>query len=362
MNVSTSARLDRAWVEVDLAAVVANARALAERTGVRLVPVVKADAYGLGAVAVARALEAVDPWGYGVATVDEALALRGAGITRPILVFMPPSPAMYSRYHEHRLRPTLVAADDLAAWTAAGGGPYHVEVDTGMGRTGIPWTDAASLARHVAAPDFEGAFMQFHSAERDEVATAEQYRRFEAALGAVGRRPPLVHVANSAGAMYGKTYACDAVRPGLYLYGGSPGGRFAAGRPVVTVRARVVSLRTVPAGETVGYGATWRAIVDTPVATLAIGYADGVPRTYGEVDGAHVIVAGRRCPFIARVTMDLTMVDVTDAPVRVGDVATLVGEVDGARITLDDVARWSREQPRAFLTGLGARLPRLYRS
>ncbi len=354
----------RAWLEVDLSAIVDNARAVARAAGTRLLPIVKANAYGTGAVAVSRALASLDPWGYGVATPDEGAELRAAGITRPILVFMPASPALADDYIAAGLTPALGDAESIRAWLARDpetGGQFHLEIDTGMGRTGVRWDDVAAVAGMLDTPRLQGAFTQFHSAERLDGSAERQLERFLAAVRGLPRRPPLLHVANSAAALRDRAFAFDAVRPGVYLYGGAPGGALSAGRPVVSLRARVLSVRRVRAGESVSYNASWTAPHDTTIATLGIGYADGLRRSLGAGGRAMVLMAGRRCPVVGLVTMDLTMVETGDAPVAVGDVATFVGAVPGGeRITLEEYAACSGELQREVLTGLGARLPRLY--
>ncbi|MGH7673706.1 MAG: alanine racemase [Gemmatimonadales bacterium] len=363
MSASSSGRQSRAWVDVDLAALVDNARTVARIAGTRLLPVVKANAYGVGAVAVCKALEALDPWGYGVATLEEGAELRGAGITRPILVFLPGRPDLFEAVREHRLTPALGDAPTIRAWCARGAeaGPFHLEIDTGMGRSGVRWDEIDALAGALDAPPFEGCFTQFHSADRQDGTTELQCARFLEAVGRLPRRPPLLHVANSAAALRDRKYALDLVRPGVYLYGGSPGDGLQEGRPVVSLRARVLAVRRVRAGESVSYGAFWTALRDTTIATLGIGYADGLRRGLGLTGRSRVLLNGMRCPIVGLVTMDLTMIDVGDAAVAVGDVATLVGEAAGGRVTLEEFAAWSGELQRELLTGLGPRLPRFYR-
>ncbi len=363
MSVSTSGRDARAWVEVDLAAVVENARTVARVAGTRLLPVVKADAYGVGAAAVSRALEPLDPWGYGVATIEEGVELRAAGITRPVLVFMPARTDLFDAYREHRLTPALGDGGAIADWIARGGrgGAFHLEIDTGMGRSGVRWDEMEPLADLLDTPYLEGCYTQFHSAERSDGSAETQLERFQLAVGRLARRPAVLHVANSAAALKHRKFAFDAVRPGVYLYGGSPGGGLPEGKPVVSVRARVVAVRRVRAGDSVSYNASWTAPRDTTVATLGIGYADGLRRSLA-TSGARVLLCGRACPIIGLVTMDLTMLDVGEgAPPAVGDVATLVGSADGGAITLEQFAGWSGALQREFLTGLGPRLPRIYR-
>ncbi len=354
-----SARDSRAWVEVSLAAVVENARTVARTAGARLLPIVKANAYGLGAVAVSGALEAVDPWGYGVATVEEGAELRAAGIARQILVLLPATPGRFAVYRELRLTPVFDEPTALRAWTVDGD-PFHIEIDTGMARGGVRWDEVERIAPLTNTPGFEGAFTQLHSSECADGTTAQQLERFLAALARLPRRPRLRHVANSAAALREPSCALELVRPGVFLYGGSPGGGVQPGLPVASLRARVVSVRRVQAGDGVSYNARWIATRETTIATLGIGYADGVPATLGPDGHGQVLLRGARCPIVGTVTMDLTLVDVGQVPVQVGDVATLLGEADGQRITLAELSTATGVQPRGLLTALGPRLPRVY--
>jgi alanine racemase len=355
-----SGRDSRAWVEVDLAAVTDNARTVARIAGVRLLPAVKANAYGLGAVAVSRALEALQPWGYVVATIEEGAELRAAAIERPILVLMPAREALFETYAELRLTPAIGDQAALAAWVGHGEGPFHLEIDTGMGRTGVRWDEIDAVRDSLATPLFEGAYTQFHSAELANGSAERQFERFEAAVGRLPRRPEVLHCANSAALLRDKRFACDLVRPGVFLYGGSPGAGLAEGKPVVSLRARVVGVRRVRAGESVSYNASWTAQHDTTVATLGIGYADGVPRHLGTDGAAYALLNGARCPYVGLITMDLTMIATGDTPVAVGDGTTLVGKSGNDCVTLEQFAGWGRMLQREFLTGLGSRLPRVY--
>ena len=318
----------RAWVDVDLGALAANARTLVALTGSRLLPMVKANGYGLGAVAVARALEPLEPWGYGVASAEEGAALREAGITRPILVL---SPLLLDAVDAHLaadLRPSIGDPAALDAWCGRSDRPFHLEIDTGMARAGIRWTDGSALAAAGArlrdAAGWEGIFTHFHSADSDPPSAAVQWERFQGVLGALPRRPTLVHAANSAGALCGRAYAGDLIRPGIFLYGGEAGATRPA--PVASLRARVLGVRRLDPGDPVSYGATWHATRATTVATVAIGYADGLPRaTAGSTGPRHerlVELNGALAPVVGRVTMDMTMLDVGDAtpkPGRCGD-------------------------------------------
>jgi len=352
VNASTQAHRERAWVEVDLAKLVHNARtAQAAAQGARLLPMVKADAYGLGAVPVAKALEALDPWGFGVATIPEGVELRAAGIRRPIVVFTPALPKLEPAYRAHDLRAVLDDPDVAERWTL----PFHLEIDTGMARAGIRWDEPERLAA-VRSPQLEGVFTHWHSADLDAGSVREQWARFQQALACLGRRPALVHAANSAG-IWRQGERLDLVRPGVFLYGGRAGDHAPEPEPVAAVRARVVSTRRLRPGDSVSYGAEWRAPRDTRIATLGIGYADGIPRA---VPGrAQVLLGGRRCPVVGRVTMDMLMVEAERA--APGDVATLFGSDGEAAITLDEFAGWAGTISYEILTGLGSRLVREYR-
>lgn len=354
----------RAWVDVDLGALVANARALANACGTRLMPMVKANGYGLGAAQVARALDEVDPWGFGVATVEEGVALRAAGVSRPILVASPLTAESVEPALENEFRPAIGDPLMLQAWIARSTGPFHLEIDTGMGRAGICWDDDAAIRETArllgSAAGWEGVFTHFHSADSDPGSVATQWRRFQAVLAALPRRPALVHAANSAAALCGREYAADLARPGIFLYGGRAGDSAPAPRPVAALRTRVLAVRRVAAGESVSYGATWRASRPTTVATLGIGYADGLPRAVERTAGSRsrqIEVGGRAVPLIGRVTMDMCMVAVDDGRVSVGDVAT----VFGGMVSLDEQARATGTISYELLTALGSRLPRRYR-
>ena len=354
----------RAWVDVDLDALVANARTLADACGTRLLPMVKANGYGLGAARVARALEALDPWGYGVATVEEGVALRESGVSRPILVASPLTPGSLEPVLAHGFRPAIGDLATLRCWLGRSDAAFHLEIDTGMSRGGLRWTDGAALAEAAAllatAGGWEGIFTHFHSADTDEATVAAQWQRFEMVVSTLPRRPPLVHAANSAAALGGRTYAADMIRPGIFLYGGEARASGPAPRPVAALRARVLALRAIEAGETVSYGATWTAERPTTVATLGIGYADGLPRATQQSAGSlprRVELGGRAVPIIGRVTMDMCMVAVEDGRVAVDDVATIFGGL----ITLDQQAQAAGTISYQLLTSLGRRLPRRYR-
>jgi len=348
---------DRTWVEIDLEAVRANARTVAQRVApARLLPMVKGNAYGLGAVPIARALEGLDPWGYGVVTADEGAELRESGIARRVVLVQPTS-RMLEDCAKHALTPALGTSDDVARWTGMTSQPFHVSVDTGMNRGGVWWEEFAALApRLAAAPGFEGVLTHFHSADRDPGSVTQQWDRFQAALRALPRKPAVVHVANSAAALGHPEVTADLVRPGIFLYGGVV-GRFTP-LPVVTWRARVCRTARVKAGETVSYGATWRAPRDVWISTLAVGYADGYCLALSSV--GEVLIAGRRCRVAGAVTMDFTMVVSDEAP-EPDAVATLIGSDGSESIGLEEVASRAGTNIYEILSGLGRRVERVYR-
>ena len=349
----------RCWIEVDLAAIVRNAQRLTARARKPLLPMVKADAYGLGAVPVVRALESVDPWGYGVATIEEGEELRAAGIARPILVTAPVAP--HARWlkplRAAGLTPSLGDTQSIRLWMMLGGGDWHLAIDTGMNRAGVRWDDVASLAEELRACPPAGAYMHFHSSELDDGSVDVQLERFRAAVDALPARPPLLHAENS-GAIERLQTDFAFVRPGVFLYGVHNGGLIAP-EPVVTFRARVVDLRDVKPGESVSYDATWKATAPTRVATLSVGYADGYRRSLG--NKGTVLVNGKRARVVGTVTMDMTMVDVTGIPCERGDVATLIGADGEEAITAADVGAACGLSPYEILTSLRARPHRSYR-
>ncbi|HEY8794539.1 MAG TPA: alanine racemase [Gemmatimonadaceae bacterium] len=350
--------LTRGWIEIDLDAVVRNARAMAVRANA-ILPMVKADAYGVGAVRVARALEPLSPWGYGVATVEEGRELRDAGIARPIILFTSVDPEELAAAHGAGLTPALASVYAIEHWQRLGGGAWHLPIDTGMSRSGVRWADVQSLSRALLACPPEGAFTHFHSAALDDGTQAEQERRFEQALAALPARPRVLHADNSAALARRGRPKWDLGRPGIFLYGvGAGGGATVRPEPVVALRARIVEMRTIGAGESVSYDATFRAERRTRIATIPVGYADGYRRALG--NSAHAIIAGRRAPVVGVVTMDMTMLDVTDVPARIGDIATLAGIDGDERVEIADLAEWSNASTYELLTGLHARLPRHY--
>lgn len=357
-------------MEVRADALRANLRRIRANVGpgARLIPMVKADAYGTGVAGAVEALSAEDPWAFGVAAVSEGVALRRLGVTRPVLVFSPTPPDDVAPAVAAGLTLTVSSLDALRRLQEADAGrgtAFHVEIDTGMGRAGFNGEAVASWGPliHDAARGglrWEGCYTHLHSADEDASSVSRQWDRFQAALAELA--PPegtLVHALNSPGAMRCAEYAGDAVRPGIFLYGGAVGAGMPLPEPVASVRARVVHVREARAGTTVGYGATHRAEGDERWATLSIGYGDGLPRALGNKGSA--LVHGQRVPIVGRISMDVTVVDISDVPgVEPGDVATLIGSDGEAHITVDEVADLVGTISYEILTGFTPRIPRVW--
>lgn len=350
----------RAWVEIDLGALRRNGAVMAARA-TALLPMVKAQAYGIGAVAAARALENLSPWGFGVATVDEGRELRDAGIERPIIVFTPLLPADLADVRDARLTPALGTAEQIDAWRALGFGveDWHLAIDTGMHRAGVHWDEVERLRQLLDAAPPQGAFTHFHSAECDDGSRDEQERRFEQAVARLPKRPELLHTENSAALARTAKSRWSLARPGIFLYGVGSGSRaLVQPESVASLRARVTEIHTLHDGDSVSYGATYRAHGARRIATLPVGYADGYRRVFG--NRADALVHGQRAPVVGTVTMDMTMIDVTDTPCEIGDVVTLIGR-DGDRLRdVESVARDGDLSPYEVLTGLQSRLPHKY--
>ena len=351
-------RLTRGWIEIDLDAVVRNARAMQARAAA-LLPMVKADAYGTGAVRVARALEQLAPWGYGVATIEEGVELRDAGIARPIVLFTSVETDELSAVRDARLTPALASAEAISYWSHIDGGAWHLAIDTGMSRAGVRWDSVRGLSSLLLAHPPEGAFTHFHSAALDDGSLSEQEARFERAIAALPATPPLLHAENSAALALRDRSRWSLGRPGIFLYGVGSGARATARpEPVLSVRARIVEMRTLVTGDTVSYDATFVAERETRIATLPIGYADGYRRSLG--NRAHALLGGRRVPVVGVVTMDMTMLDVTGLEASIGDVVTLVGSDGAELLDVATLAGLAGASPYEILTGFHARLPRHY--
>jgi alanine racemase len=341
------------WATVDLDAIEHNVRVLrAHVAPAALCAVVKANAYGHGAVPVARAALAGGAEWLAVAFVDEGRELRAAGITAPMLVLSEPRPAEMVEARAAGLRVTVYSATGIAAAATAasdGGAPWPVQlkVDTGMHRVGCAPDEVVDRAAAIVAHGslvLEGVWTHCAVADDpDDPFTAAQLARLDDALAELEARglvPPMVHAANSAGGIAHEDARRSMVRAGIAIYGIAPSTALEGVvdlRPALALRSEVVHVQEIATGEGVSYGRRWRAARPTRVATVPIGYADGVRRSYG-VDGGTVLVRGVRCPVLGVVTMDQMLVDVDAIDVAVGDEVVLIGEQGAARVTANDVA------------------------
>ena len=364
---------DRAWVEVQADALLRNASALQQVVGPgsELIPMVKANAYGLGLSATVRTLEAINPWGFGVATLSEGLELRRLGVTCPILVVSPLPPASTELAVEAGLQLGISNPESLRLVTSAAErvgrvADIHIEIDTGIGRAGFNWKDAGSWKRYLddaikLGVRWAGSYTHLHSADEGHDTVLEQWTRFQKALGQLDVPDNmLVHIVNSAGALRLPELAASAIRTGIFLYGGSAGVGLPDPEPVVSVRARVVHMRQAHAGDTVGYGATYRAESNEHWASLGIGYGDGIPRLLG--NRGSILIHGCLAPIIGRISMDVTVVNISEIPnVSLGDIATLIGSDKDEQITVDEIAEQADTIGYEILTGLSPRLPRIWK-
>jgi alanine racemase len=359
------------WIEVDLDAITHNVAEIGNAVAPATVcAVVKADGYGHGDVPVAEAaLDGGATW-LAVALVEEGVRLREAGIRAPILLLSEPAPDDAAEVIAWDLQPTVYRADFVASLgeAAAAPCPVHVKVDTGMHRVGADPSSAMEVLRAVdAEPQLELASLWTHLAvaEEDDDFTSLQVRRFEefvAAAAAAGLSAPLLHVANTAGGLAHPDSRFGLVRAGLGIYGLRPAPHIAPEldlRPAMRVVSRVAMVKRLEAGERPSYGRRRALDADATVATIPIGYADGVARRLPAVGGA-VLIRGRRYPFAGTVTMDQIVIDVGDDPVSVGDEVVLLGRDGSDEITAEEWADRLGTINYEIVCDFGPRLPRRY--
>ncbi len=357
----------RTWAEIDLDAIAHNVRALCALIApATFMAVIKADGYGHGAVQVSRAtLDAGATW-LGVATVEEGIVLRRAGLTVPVLVLGVLGASELAEALAHGLHVSIGSLDAVEAlMSLAPGTPpvgVHLDVDTGMGRLGV---FPQQVPRVLDALDrrgisLDGCYTQLACADDpDPTFTREQLARFHGALAEVHRRHPhvIVHVANSAAALAHPETLFDMVRVGLALYGLYPAAHLrdrVSLRPAMALKSRVVRVTRAEAGMTIGYGATYRVRAPTTVATIACGYADGYPRLTS--NKGEVVIGEQRHPIAGRVTMDHMMVDAGDRSLATGDETILFGH----GVTVEEVAAWAQTISYEVVCRVGPRVPRIY--
>lgn len=360
------------WAEIDVSAFQHNLAAVAEflPRRVKIMAVLKADGYGHGATSLAKAASVLGDrlWGFGVSSVEEGVALREAGLKERILILGSLFPfESFDTVLDHHLVPTVASrtsASALAQRAQRRGRPAscHLKIDTGMGRIGMSSEAFASFPKNPWL-QVEGIYTHLACAESASV-TAQQLKRFAKSIKGFGKggECPL-HVANSGGVLARPASHYDLVRPGLVLYGVVPWpalGRTIDLRPVLSWKTRVVFLKTVPKGTPLSYGWTWRARRRSRISTLPVGYADGYRRELS--NKGQVLVKGRRCPVVGRVTMDQILVDVTGLPrIDVGEEVVLLGSQGRERITATEMAGWADTIPYEILCGISKRVPRVVR-
>lgn len=361
---------------IDLSALAHNYRALRAALGQRVgvIAVVKADAYGHGAVPVARLLEGLGIRGLGVATVEEAVELRDGGIKSPIMVMGAAFGSQHRTVIDYQLTPVVGDAIDvpLFATAAAAVGQdrfsIHIKVDTGMARLGVTTDKFEAFMRacaNHASIRVDGLATHFACAEEvDDKTTSHQLQKFIDCLHCaqkMGADPQWIHAANSAACLRFTNTHFDLVRPGIVLYGVMPSQSMVplSLKPVLTWQSRINALRHVPVGSPVSYGGTFVTTRPSVIATIPVGYADGYRRQLS--NRAQVVVRQQRANVVGTVCMDLTMIDVTDIPgVAVGDVVNLLGGGDACAVTPWELAQWAETIPYEIFVGISKRVPRSY--
>ena len=365
-----------AWVEVDLGAIQRNVALLAKQSGkAQLWATVKANGYGHGAVQVARAALGAGATGLCVALADEAHELRQAKITAPILIVSEQPATQFEQmlrddvvatlYNESTINSYAKTASDLGIV-----GKVHLKVDTGMHRVGAPVASAMTRCRQIkslASLQLEGVYTHFAAADlpnHDE--TNKQIQRFESFIAELDReslRPKYVHTSNSAAAMRVLSATTDIARVGIAIYGIAPSSElesFAKDlQPALSLQARVSHVQHLAKGEGVSYGLRTKLSQAATIATLPIGYADGIQRRLWKV-GGEVLIGGKRCPIVGVVTMDQLMVNCGDADVQIGDHAVLIGTQDSQSISANEIAAKLETIGYEIVCGISARVPRKY--
>jgi alanine racemase len=346
--------------------------------GAQVWVVLKADAYGHGAKGVARTLERAGASGVCVALLEEGIELREAGIRVPILIMGGYYGRAYGELLRHSLTPVIhdpvqvEALADEVRFSGAEPASVHVKIDTGMSRLGVVPREVPKLAEVLARypqVQVEGLMTHFACADGADPASIQtQLDLFDSAtqsLASLGVVPKLRHAANSAAILQSPRALLDVVRPGIALFGVQPrAGVCRDLRPVMQVRTELVAVREIPAGQAVGYGATWRAERASRIATIPMGYADGLSR--GLSNRAELLVRGKRAPVVGSVSMDMTMLDVTEIEgVRVGDECVVLGAQKGPlgsdSISVEEIASRLGTIPWEVLTDVSRRVPRFYR-
>ncbi len=369
----------RVWAEVFLDRIKHNLLRIQQKIGpeTRIMPVVKADAYGHGAIPVARVCRDYGATMLGLASAQEAHELRNAGFDEPLLILGEVLPSAVSELVDQRIRPSIqtermVQEFGMEARATQVQHPVHLAVDTGMSRLGVSPEDALELAQTISDHEWlllEGISTHLSSAYRSDGTeyTRHQLKTFRNILTELEERnirPERIHVANS-GAVFSYPEACyNMVRPGISIYGALTGELSRSQldlRPALAWKTRLVHIKQVEAGQPIGYGRSYRVSEDTPVGVLSVGYHDGY--SYQLSNNSYVLIRGGKCPVIGRVTMDYVMVDLRPAPgACTGDVVTLIGRDGDQEITVSELAERSNTITYELLCSIGDRVHRIYKS
>jgi alanine racemase len=357
----------RCWAEIDRDALRHNAGVVRERIGsAEMLAVVKANAYGHGLVGVAEAL-ATEVQLFGVANLEEAVALREAGLSHPVIILGPALAAERSIIVEREFIPTISAFEDAEAFDRIGPVAINFKVDTGMGRMGVPEAESLLVFKKVAAlRNVRVHSVSTHMPVSNEDAdfTREQLARFRNVLAQFRAEVPgdyKAHVLQSTGTLAFNDSPQEIVRAGIMLYGISPLPEFQRLlRPAMTWKTQIALIRNMPAGHGISYGRTFITPRPMRVATLSAGYADGYPRQISN-RGVAMLVRGKRCPLLGRVTMDLMVIDVSDLPeAEVGDEVVLMGRQNSEEISATDLAELAGTITWDIITRIGSRVRRVY--
>ena len=373
---------DRVWAEINLDAIAFNIESIKKNINenTQIVAVIKADGYGHGAIPIAKMLESDSRvWGYAVATATEAMELRNSGIKKPILILSYTFASDYRELIENDVRIAVFTLEMAAALsdTAQKLGKYckvHIKVDTGMTRIGVqPNLDSIELIKQISELkniEIEGIFTHFARAdEKDKTKAYEQLDKFNAFLKQIEETTtiqiPIKHCSNSAGIAEIPEANMDMVRAGIILYGLWPSeeveedGKITL-KPALSLKSKVVYVKTVPAGQEISYGGTFTTKRETRVATICVGYGDGYPRSLS--NKGYVLINGQRAPILGRVCMDQFMVDITNVTgdVRTESVVTLIGKDGTEEITMETLGALSGRFNYELACDLGKRIPRVY--
>lgn len=357
----------RCWAEIDRGALRRNLGVVREKIGgAEILAVVKANAYGHGLVGVAEAV-AGEVQLFGVANLEEALALREAGLSHPVIVLGPTLPGERATIVQHRFIPTISTVEEGSAFAQLGSVSINFKVDTGMGRMGVPepqWLAAFKAVSALTNLRVHSVSTHMPVSNEDAGYTREQLTRFRNLVKEFRTAVPgdyKAHVLQSAGTLAFNETPHEIVRAGIMLYGISPLPEFQKIlRPAMTWKTRIALIRVMPAGHGISYGRTFITPGEMRVATLSAGYADGYPRHLSNRDAA-VLVRGQRCPLLGRVTMDLMMIDVSHiSDAAVGDEVVLMGQQGGEEISATELAERADTITWEIVTRIGSRVRRVY--